>query len=222
MNRILEEQKHYYRERAPEYDEWFYRLGSYDRGSEWNNHWFEEVSTLQQAVTGLGRFDSILELACGTGIWTQRLAAISPDVTAVDASPEVIEINRCKIGSAAVEYLPYDIFEWQPGRQYDLVFFAFWLSHVPPERLEPFLRTVSRGVKPGGRIFAIDSLPYEQSAADQTYQTRTLKDGREFRVVKIYYDPSKLKATLERHGFQADVQTTGEFFWYASCTKQQT
>ena len=139
MNRILEEQKHYYRERASEYDEWFYRLGRYDRGPEWNGHWFDEVRTLQQAVAGLGRCESILELACGTGIWTQALAAMSNDVTAVDASPEAIEINRRKIDSDSVVYLPYDIFEWQPGRQYDLVFFAFWLSHVPPERLEPFL-----------------------------------------------------------------------------------
>jgi demethylmenaquinone methyltransferase/2-methoxy-6-polyprenyl-1,4-benzoquinol methylase len=160
-------------------------------------------------------------LACETGIWTQKLTAMSADVTAIDASPEVIEINRRKIGSASVEYLPYDIFEWQPGRQYDLVFFAFWLSHVPPERLESFLETVSRAVKPGGRVFAIDSIPYEQSAADQTYQTRTLKDGREFRIVKIYYDPGKLKASFERHGFQADMRTTGEFFWYASGTKQE-
>jgi demethylmenaquinone methyltransferase/2-methoxy-6-polyprenyl-1,4-benzoquinol methylase len=120
-----------------------------------------------------------------------------------------------------VDYLPADLFEWQPTRQYDLVFFAFWLSHVPPERLESFLETVARGVKPGGRIFAIDSLPYEKSATDETYQTRTLKDGREFQIVKIYYDLAKLQATLERHGFRAQVRTTGEFFWYASGTKKE-
>jgi 2-polyprenyl-3-methyl-5-hydroxy-6-metoxy-1,4-benzoquinol methylase len=217
---ILEEQKHYYRERASEYDEWFYRLGRYDRGQEWNQRWFDEVKILQKAVSRLGSLGSILELACGTGIWTKALTAMTGDLTAIDASPEVIEINRGKIGQSSITYLQCDIFEWQPERQYDLVFFAFWLSHVPPGQLAVFLKTVHSAVKPGGHVFAIDSLPYEQSA-DQTYQTRKLKDGREFRIVKIYYDPSTLKATLEQHGFRADVRTTGEFFWYASCTKQE-
>jgi 2-polyprenyl-3-methyl-5-hydroxy-6-metoxy-1,4-benzoquinol methylase len=217
---ILEEQKHYYRERASEYDEWFYRLGRYDRGPEWNHRWCEEVGTLQKAVAGLGGFECILELACGTGIWTKALTAMTGDLTAIDASPEVIEINRGKIGQSSITYLQCDIFEWQPERQYDLVFFAFWLSHVPPGQLAAFLKTVYSAVRPGGHVFIIDSRPYEQSA-DQTYQTRKLKDGREFRIVKIYYDPSTLKATLEQHGFRADVRTTGEFFWYASCTKQE-
>jgi 2-polyprenyl-3-methyl-5-hydroxy-6-metoxy-1,4-benzoquinol methylase len=217
---ILEEQKHYYRERASEYDEWFYRLGRYDRGQEWNQRWFDEVKILQKAVSRLGSLGSILELACGTGIWTKALTAMTGDLTAIDASPEVIEINRGKIGRSSIMYLRCDIFEWQPERQYDLVFFAFWLSHVPPGQLAVFLKTVHSAVKPGGHVFAIDSRPYEQSA-DQTYQTRKLKDGREFRIVKIYYDPSTLKATLEQHGFRADVRTTGEFFWYASCTKQE-
>jgi 2-polyprenyl-3-methyl-5-hydroxy-6-metoxy-1,4-benzoquinol methylase len=217
---ILEEQKHYYRERASEYDEWFYRLGRYDRGQEWNQRWFDEVKILQKAVSRLGSLGSILELACGTGIWTKALTAMTGDLTAIDASPEVIEINRGKIGRSSIMYLRCDIFEWQPERQYDLVFFAFWLSHVPPGQLAVFLKTVHSAVKPGGHVFAIDSRPYEQSA-DQTYQTRKLKDGREFRIVKIYYDPSTLKATLEQHGFRADVRTTGEFFWYASCTKRE-
>jgi 2-polyprenyl-3-methyl-5-hydroxy-6-metoxy-1,4-benzoquinol methylase len=217
---ILEEQKHYYRERASEYDEWFYRLGRYDRGQEWNQRWFDEVKILQKAVSRLGSLGSILELACGTGIWTKALTAMTGDLTAIDASPEVIEINRGKIGQSSTTYLQCDIFEWQPERQYDLVFFAFWLSHVPPGQLAVFLKTVHSAVKPGGHVFAIDSRPYEQSA-DQTYQTRKLKDGREFRIVKIYYDPSTLKATLEQHGFRADVRTTGEFFWYASCTKRE-
>jgi len=221
VDRILEEQKHYYRERASEYDEWFYRLGRYDRGPGWNHRWVEEVKTLQRAVVGLGGFESILELACGTGIWTEALTAMTGDLTAIDASAEVIEINRGKIGRTAIKYLQCDIFEWQPERQYDLVFFAFWLSHVPPGQLATFLKTVYSAVKPGGQVFAIDSLPYEQSA-DQMYQTRKLKDGREFRIVKIYYDPSTLKATLEQHGFRADVRTTGEFFWYASCAKQES
>ena len=110
MNRVLEEQKHYYRERASEYDESFYRIGRYDRGL---NHWFDGVSLLPRDLARLGRFDSLLEPACGTGIWTQALAAMNDhDVTVIDASTEVIEISR----PPSVDYLPADLFEWQPAR----------------------------------------------------------------------------------------------------------
>src|SRR6266511_3494592 len=29
-------------------------------------------------------------------------------------------------------FIRADIFEWVPDRRYDVVFFGFWLSHVPP------------------------------------------------------------------------------------------
>jgi hypothetical protein len=39
---ILQEQVQYYRERASEYDEWFFRQGRYDRGEEHRQQWFSE------------------------------------------------------------------------------------------------------------------------------------------------------------------------------------
>ncbi|WP_229494018.1 methyltransferase domain-containing protein [Nostoc mirabile] len=41
--------------------------------------------------------DDILELACGTGIWTQELLIIVKKITAIDASEEVIVINRSQL-----------------------------------------------------------------------------------------------------------------------------
>ncbi len=39
---------------------------------------------------------------------------------------------------------------------YHLVFFANWLSHIPPEAFDPFLSSVSRAVRPGGSVAIID------------------------------------------------------------------
>lgn len=64
----IQEQIAYYKARAKEYDEWFYRIGRYDRGSEINQRWFDEVAALKNVVQQVGTVDSILELACGTGI----------------------------------------------------------------------------------------------------------------------------------------------------------
>ncbi|MFG2630329.1 class I SAM-dependent methyltransferase [Streptomyces sp. NPDC048473] len=49
-----------------------------------------------------------------------------------------------------VQFLEADLFEWQPPRRYDSVFFAFRLSHVPPTRLPDFWKTVAAALAPGG------------------------------------------------------------------------
>lgn len=221
---VLQDQIAYYRARAGEYDEWFYRKGRYDRGAENNQRWFDEVATVMGEVETLGQVGHVLELAAGTGIWTVELAKIASHITAVDASAEVIAINREKLGASPVTYVQADLFAWEPEHQYDLVFFAFWLSHVPPEKLNVFLDKVRRATKPGARIFAIDSLPDNTSSAanhesyqpDDIYHTRKLNDGREFKIVKIFYTPADLERKLAEHGFEAQVKTSGRYFWYAS------
>ncbi len=48
--------------------------------------------------------EEVLELACGTGLWTRRLAENNRRIVAVDASPEVIAINRERDEFGNVEY----------------------------------------------------------------------------------------------------------------------
>jgi hypothetical protein len=51
----IQEQVDYYRARASEYDEWFYRIGRYDRGSEINQRWFNEVGVVKSALHNILR-----------------------------------------------------------------------------------------------------------------------------------------------------------------------
>jgi demethylmenaquinone methyltransferase/2-methoxy-6-polyprenyl-1,4-benzoquinol methylase len=88
---LLEGQLGYYRARAEEYDEWFLRTGRYDRGSEWNRRWFLELERVRQELDRFGPAGRVLELACGTGLWTVELARHTASITAIDASPEVLE-----------------------------------------------------------------------------------------------------------------------------------
>src|SRR5690606_32352900 len=101
---ILRQQIDYYRARAGEYDEWFYRLGRYDHGETLNRLWFDEVEEVMQALRALGTVERALELAAGTGIWTAQLAQMANHVTAIDASEEVLEINAHKLCAAHVHY----------------------------------------------------------------------------------------------------------------------
>jgi demethylmenaquinone methyltransferase/2-methoxy-6-polyprenyl-1,4-benzoquinol methylase len=225
---IIQEQMAYYRARAGEYDNWFYRLGRYDHGEALNAIWFNEVAGLVQTLHQVGPVRRALELACGTGIWTQELVKLAQEVVALDASTEVMEINRQKVASPRVQYQQANLFEWQPGAQFDLVFFSFWLSHVPPERLTDFLDKVYRATAPGGQIFLIDSLPDHTSSAvnhdpydtGDIYHTRKLNDGREFKIIKVFYEPSDLREKLLAVGFnQAHIQTTERYFIYGGARK---
>ncbi|HEU5016287.1 MAG TPA: methyltransferase domain-containing protein [Roseiflexaceae bacterium] len=221
---ILDQQQQYYRARASEYDEWFMRQGRYDRGPELNARWFAEVEQVRAALAGFHPTGSVLELACGTGWWTEQLARFADDLTAVDAAPETLAINRARLGGQPVEYIQTDLFAWQPARHYDVVFFSFWLSHVPPERFADFWGLVRAALKPDGRWFFIDSLPADTSSAtnhdapdaDAVVQRRKLNDGREFEIVKVYYAPDDLAQKLDALGWDATIHTTEHYFLYGS------
>ncbi len=105
----------------------------------------------------------------------------------------------------------------EPERDYSRVFFAFWLSHVPPEMLEPFLAKVVRSVRPLGHLFIVDQcddlkdnpLPEREGI----YEKRRVSDGRIFTIVKVYYHPWVLGQKLAQQGFEAHAQHVGESFF---------
>jgi len=225
---VLTEQLDYYRARAMEYDKWWLREGRFDRGPEANTRWFAETTELERELERFGPCGDVLELACGTGLWTRHLMRYAGSVTAVDAAPEVLAINRARVGDARVRYVEADLFDWTPDAQYDACVFTFWLSHVPEDRFEGFWGMVGRAVKPGGRVFFIDSARTERSTAadhvlpgsgDDT-MTRRLDDGREFQIVKRFYDPGELEARLGELGWEASVGATAEFFIYGTAARR--
>jgi SAM-dependent methyltransferase len=168
----------------------------------------------------------VLELACGTGLWTVELARHAAGITAVDASPEVLEINRARLQEfrpeIPVRYVRADLFDWRPDDAHDVVFFGFWLSHVPPRRFAAFWDLVRSALRPGGRVFFVDSLAtktlYEKRRLGRDPRgyttTRRLNDGREFRIVKIFYDPDVLAAWLADMGWRFSVRRTENHLLY--------
>jgi demethylmenaquinone methyltransferase/2-methoxy-6-polyprenyl-1,4-benzoquinol methylase len=218
------EQIAYYRARAAEYDEWFLRQGRYDRGSERNGTWFAEVEQVRAELRRLDGLGDVLEIASGTGLWTEQLAPRAAAVHCVDASPETVEMNRRRLGAYAsrVTYELADVFQWRPARRYDTVFFGFWLSHVPSDRFQAFWGLVADALAPGGRIFLVDSLANPTSTARDhrapagQEEVRRLNDGREFTIVKRFYEPADLERRLRRLGWSIEVRATPTYFLWAA------
>jgi demethylmenaquinone methyltransferase/2-methoxy-6-polyprenyl-1,4-benzoquinol methylase len=204
----LTEQMTYYRQRAGEYDEWWLRQGQYVLEPDAERRWFADVAQVELALDEFAPTGDVLEYAAGTGIWTRRLAYHARHVTAVDSSLETIALNRSRLpAGASVDFLQADIFSWEPPRAaFDVVFFGYWLSHVPADRLVWFWEQVASALRPGGRVFLVDS--YSPTRLDGDVQQRRLNDGRGFQVVKRYWQPSELADFGASAGWQLDVDVT--------------
>ncbi len=211
---LLREQREYYEERAPEYEDWWFRRGIYDGGETANERWFAEVREVEEALDRFAPRGRVLELACGTGIWTRKLATQADHVIAVDASPQVLALNRAALPARNVTWLQADLFEWRSAPVNDVCFFGFWLSHVPDAFFEEFWTSVRGALKPGGRVFFVDSGPREKADSGGEVTMRKLDDGRRFHIIKRFYTPGALENRLRELGWRAHVRATAESFIY--------
>lgn len=207
---LVTSQLEYYRARAAEYDATFVP-------------YMEPAlpAALRRLFTGeLG--GDILEIASGTGYWTRFLAEIGSSVTALDGSAEMIEMARRR-GLDSVDFHQADLFEWQPERQWDAVFFAHWLAHVPDERFDAFFSAVRRAVRPGGVVEFVDVTSFERriettdEVEPQVAVRRSLADGRSFRIVKVFREPADLERRLTALGWSCQVSEVYPGFLYGSC-----
>jgi demethylmenaquinone methyltransferase/2-methoxy-6-polyprenyl-1,4-benzoquinol methylase len=225
---IMRQQSAYYEARADEYEDVWYRRGRYDLGPVGNRRWFAETAKLGAAVDAAEMTGEVLEIACGTGLFTKRLAQRADRLTALDASAAVLAINAARVGHPAVEYGEADVFAWEPPdrRRYDHIFFGFFLSHVPPHRLDAFWERLERWLAPGGRVWFCDDAPGVDARPSNPGETvadgpawahrRTLHDGRSFTIVKLCHAPETLTAWLAARGWQANITTTGHEFIFGS------
>jgi demethylmenaquinone methyltransferase/2-methoxy-6-polyprenyl-1,4-benzoquinol methylase len=211
MSDVLAEQRRYYAERAPEYDDWWFRRGRFALDPEPLARWESDVAEAESALEAFRPRGRVLELAAGTGLWTRHLVRHADRLVAVDASPQTLEVNRARV-EGRVEYVVADLFAWEPEQNFDLVFFSFWLSHVPEERFDAFWQTVRTALAPGGRVFLVDSGAGDtaHTGTDQAdeHETRSLSDGRTFRIVKRRWPPDELADRVRPLGFELELRDT--------------
>jgi len=223
---ILNQQIAYYVARADEYDEWFFRKGRYDRGEDHRKVWCAELAHVEAALKEAQPGGRILELACGTGLWTRHLLPRAEELTVVDASPEMLALCRERIAAPGVKFVQADLFEWWPSETYDFIFFGFWLSHVPEDKFDAFWARLATALNPEGKVFFVDSLFTQSSTATDHERIdrdgiveRKLNDGRRFKVVKVFHEADVLKERLMGMGWDGFVQSTDRFFLYGQMSR---
>jgi SAM-dependent methyltransferase len=204
---IIAEQIDYYRKKAPEYD------ASAAPADSRIGTWAREIDDALDRFAPAGH---VLEIACGTGLGTQRLLHHAEAVTALDSSPEVIELARKRTrGDPRVQFIVANIFEWDPPEQYDVVYFRAWITHVPLDRFDAFWDLVRRALKPDGRVFFDDDLEgaFEEEFLESHVVRRSTTFGPAHRVVKVFWKPAELEQRLNQLGWEIHVRTTGLLMW---------
>lgn len=197
----------YYRRRAAEYDQTAYGdLAVAQR-------------RIERLVARMRPAGNVLEIACGTGLWTQALAGRAAALTALDAAPEALRIARDRVRSSKVSFEVADVFCWTTEARYDVIFFAAWLSHVPASRFAHFWQSLRGLLAEDGRVLFLDE--HVDERAKEAYVEgreeiveRRLKDGRTFRIVKNFLDPAALEVELGRLGWDCTVRRDGrDWVW---------
>jgi demethylmenaquinone methyltransferase/2-methoxy-6-polyprenyl-1,4-benzoquinol methylase len=150
---------------------------------------------------------AILEVACGTGYWTQFLAPAATRVTALDAAAETLEVAKSRPGNSSVHFVLGDAFRLPLGTgAFEGAFAGFWISHVPRSRVPEFLDELHRTLRSSARVVFLDnryvegsSTPVTEMDADgNTYQMRRLSDGTSHRVLKNFPSEGELRHALPR------------------------
>jgi demethylmenaquinone methyltransferase/2-methoxy-6-polyprenyl-1,4-benzoquinol methylase len=200
----------YYASRAPEYDRVYLkpeRQADLDEIRRW----------LPTLFTG----KSVLEVACGTGYWTQYIAPVASTVLAIDASPETLQIAKARVRPEQAEFVTGDAFRLPAAaRGFQSAFAGFWFSHVPKNRVREFLTHLHQALVPRAKVVFLDnrfvegsSTPIsERDGQGNTYQTRILEDGSRHRVLKNFPSPSQLRAALEGTGADCKFHEW-QYFW---------
>ncbi len=193
----IHEMNAYYDRRAPEHD----RLMSYTDNKSMEAYLKPIIDLIEPHITDR----KILEVACGTGNWTQVLAKRARSVLATDINESVLEIARKKPCAGRVEFLQHDAYALHKLRgEFDVAFAADWWSHIPKSAIHTFQGNLHRALSPGAVVIMLDMtlndyFRNEPSTVDldgNRLSRRKTPDGTEHSVVKNFPTESELRETI--------------------------
>jgi demethylmenaquinone methyltransferase/2-methoxy-6-polyprenyl-1,4-benzoquinol methylase len=235
IDSILSEQLAYYRAGAKEYDSGNRRLLNANGVADWERTYRRGYADAVAAIEAVAVGRDVLEIAGGTGMYTELLGRCAAQLTVVDASPESLDINRSTVSTARgdIEYVLADVFDWSPPRRYDAVVFAFWLCHVPLARFESFWRIVDQALGEGGTVVFVaaraDLTPasagqledtadiFAEERLDEEIVVRKLADGSRFRIVRVLWHPSAVQTRLEGLGWSVRMDDQSPWLVGSAC-----
>jgi ubiquinone/menaquinone biosynthesis C-methylase UbiE len=149
----------------------------------------------------------VLEVGCGQGHLTIRLAERGIDVVGVDANPTAPEVS----GSDRVQYMLAEDLGF-PDAEFDAIVSVHAIEHIPP--LDQAASEMARVLKPGGQALFI--YPAEPIQGLYAIPTSVILHGTPFKAREVHchkLTPSKVRALMSPHGL---TETHHEFNLFKS------
>lgn len=142
---------------------------------------------------------TVLELGCGTGMFTRPLAASGARIVAVDVAEKLVEVARREV-QGDVEFVVGDLMDpaTLAGRTFDAFYCVSVLHHLDLDRVLPIL---ARHLRPGAR-FALSEPNLHNPLNRYWYFTDDLERRARLGMSasEMAFTREELVATLERHG----------------------
>lgn len=201
----------YYAQRAAEYERIYQKP---ERQSE--------LHALRNLVRAAMAGRDVLEVACGTGYWTEVAAGSAAFITVFDINEAVLDIARSKsIDRHNARFAVGDAYQLPVASDgFNAALAVFWWSHVPREQVAGFLGRLHRVLKPGARVVFIDNtfVPGESTPIRRTddkgnaYQLRRIDNGETFEVLKNYPTEVELREAVEKVAVKIEIQWL-KYYW---------
>ncbi len=205
----------YYRARASEYEQIYYRDVP-DRRKEID----EEADHLRQLVKGR----HVLELACGTGYWTEIMAETAASIVASDISPEMIAEARGKNLRGKVSFVRSDLNRSAFAKgAFDFLALGFWFSHHPRQNYGDLFAMLIELLQEGCTAWLIDNNPPAEGPVvgsvhtdkhGNNFKHRFLDNGAEHTILKNYFTKDELRNIFAPH-FRIERLTHNKYYWSA-------
>lgn len=185
----------------------------YDRRADWYDAsmGYDDPKVVQslepviEAVREPMRDRSVLEIACGPGFWTERVAPIARSILATDYNESTLAMARRKpIDSARVTFARADAYDLSSlPATFTGAFAVDWLAHVPKSRMPHFLAGLHARLTPGSSVVLCDQTPGPTSITDLSdaegnhVQERELRNGARYRVIKHFFSDAEFAAFFD-------------------------
>jgi 2-polyprenyl-3-methyl-5-hydroxy-6-metoxy-1,4-benzoquinol methylase len=207
--------REYYEIRAPEYEKVYGFTEPARR---------VELDAIESLARRTFKGKSVLEIACGSGYWTELLSEVAGSILAVDSSEAMLEIARARnYTHANTSFKEFDAYNLGAlAETYDSALAGFWLSHIPKKRLSAFLSGLQARLKTGAPVLLLDNNlvaglggeVVRRHDSSDTFKERTIADGSTHIVIKNYFTTEELQSLLAPFANEVNI-TMGKWYWSA-------
>ena len=206
----INEMERYYAKRASEYENIYLRPERQDCIKESGN-------LLRKYFNNM----NVLEIACGTGYWTEVISEVSTKIIATDLNNEVLDIAKTKKYNCKIDFIQDDSYKLgKITEKMDSLFAGFWFSHVPKSRINDFIDIINKKLNKNAIIVFMDNLYIEGNSTPisrydiegNSYQNRKLEDNSQHEVLKNFYNEKSLKDCFKNYGKEIEINIL-EYYW---------